>query len=428
MRPFTPQSLALFAYFALIAIALVSAESSSSLENTPSNGCPASLEPITCPEGETANYIPQNSLECAHYECMSDSSNSNDSNNSGNNSGNNNNVVLAAVLGSIIPLAAIGAGVFFFLHWRKKNKRASDAQHGDAKYMADYNSLDDNAFGGNGMHMADAYSSTYSISKWRDSALQIPETPGSHASIPIIFSAEYSMDQLNGSGSSNGGGPASAVNRETRLYNTNTSSEDTRKWAAPNVVNVKQKPQLVVLGGGAASSSSLASALEIDTSNLRSEQVHGESSSSRVADNEDSASPATPLSPETPESLASVAKISAPATIQLPRIVQIGNPQATRAVEADVGQQAQPPGSPLRSVANGWDSESEFSDSGDSDAESFSPAADASRPVSQTTARQTTKPALGADLPFENDSKDSLSKDILSATNGIRAGHESSKP
>ncbi|KAJ1907991.1 hypothetical protein LPJ81_000395 [Coemansia sp. IMI 209127] len=373
-------------------IVLVNAaeSSSSSLENTPSNGCPAGLTPITCPAGESANYIPLNSLECAHYECVSDSSNSSSSSNNGG-GGTNNNVVLAAVLGSIIPVAAICAGVFFFLHWRKKSKRSAEAQHDDAKYMPDYNSLNDNAFGGNGMHMADAYSSTYSISKWRDSELQDPNNLDSHASIPIIFSADYSMDQLNSSN------PASAANRETRLYNTNASAEDARKWAAPNVVNVKQKPQLVVLGsGGAASSSSVTSALEIDTANIHSDEVHGGSS----------ASSATPLSPDTPESLASVAKESAPATTQMPRIVQIGNPQAIRAVEADAGQQTQPPpGSPLRAVANGWDSESEFSDSGDSDAESFSP----------------------ADLPFENDNGDSFSNAVLSATDGIRTEHESAK-
>ncbi|KAJ2613423.1 hypothetical protein EV177_002539 [Coemansia sp. RSA 1804] len=387
MRSFTPHSLALLAYLVLISAvllcrpSLVRAESTTSLENTPSNGCPAGLVSITCPDGETSYYIPQNSLECAHYECRSSSS-SEDGSDSSNGGSKSNSVVLGAVLGSIIPVVAIGAGVFFFLHWRRKSKRSSDAQHGDAKFMPDYNSLDDNAFGGHGMHMPDAYSSTYSISKWRDSALQIPDTPGSHASIPIIFSAEYSMDQLNGSR------PTSATNRETRLYDTNASTEDAPKWATPNVVNVKQKPQLVVLGNGGASSSAPSSALEIDTVNIRKGQADGEGLGS--------SSPGTPLSPDTPESLASISKASAPATIQMPRIVQIGNPQATRAVEADVGHQAQPPpGSPLRAVANGWDSESELSDSDDSDAESFAPAAETGRPATaQTAAHQNAQPVL----------------------------------
>ncbi|KAJ2845329.1 hypothetical protein GGI22_006593, partial [Coemansia erecta] len=128
-------------------------------------------------------------------------------------------------------------------------------------------------------------------------------------------------------------------------------------------------------------------------------------------------------------SLTSVTKAPAPATTQKPRIVQIGNPQAIRVVEADTGQQGQlPPGSPLRSVANGWDSNSEFSDSGDSDAESFSPAADANRPMSQAaTAHQTGKPELGANLPFGNDNTDSFSNVVLSATNGIETEHGSAK-
>ncbi|KAJ2537770.1 hypothetical protein EV175_006622, partial [Coemansia sp. RSA 1933] len=287
--------------------------------------------------------------------------------------------------------------------------------HSDAKYMTDYNSLEDNAFGGNGMHIPDAYSSTYSISKWRDS--EHPDNLGSHASIPIIFSAEYSIDQINGSSSSSG-----AAYRETRLYNADASAEDSRKWASPNVVNVKQKPRLVVLGGS-ASASSMSAALEIDTANIHSNAAHD-------AMGGGSASTGTPTSPETPESMAIAAKASAATTTQMPRIVQIGNPQAARAVEADVGSQT--PGSPLRSVANGWDSESEFSDSdGGSDGESFSPAADANRPVSQATTHHTARPALGTELQLEGDTTTgSFFNEVLSATDSIKLDRDgpSSKP
>ncbi|KAJ1987718.1 hypothetical protein GGI25_003949 [Coemansia spiralis] len=283
--------------------------------------------------------------------------------------------------------------------------------------MSRYDSLDGNAFGGGDLHMSDAYSSTYSVSKWRDSALQIPGSPGSHASIPIIFSAEYSLDQLN----SNGAGPS--INRETRLYNATAASDETQQWATPNVVNIKQKPQLVVLG---ATSPSTSVPLEINTTNIRDKQPESETNAG-VASASDEESPATPLSPETPVSMTSITKASAPAKTQMPRIVQIGNPQATRALEATTQQPQLAPGSPLRAMTHGWDSESDLSDSGESEAESFAPATGTSRPESQVDNKNITRLTLGAGLPFGGDGEDSFSKEVLGATGSIGLGNENTK-
>ncbi|KAJ1891284.1 hypothetical protein LPJ66_007010 [Kickxella alabastrina] len=300
------------------------------------DSCPSS-DPtqFPCEAGLSSYYIPQSSLECAHFICQVDSNTvqviTTDSETTQKKS-----VALPAVLGTIIPVGIIGAGVLFFLLRRRhKKQRAMDAQHEDARYMSSYNNLIDDS-SANGARSNRAYSSTYSVSKWRDSAMRAPETPGSHASIPIIFSAEYNGDQALGY-------------RETKLYNTGAQTHETGQWASPNVVNLKQKPQLVVLGGNATTFT--GTGLGVDTTNVQVLPPGGQNSSTQIT-------PDTPLTPEAPFASA-VSDMATPVTPQMPSVAQVNRLQGNRAIESVQNQDQPAPGSPLRVLDNGWDSDAD---------------------------------------------------------------------
>ncbi|KAJ1647801.1 hypothetical protein LPJ64_000835 [Coemansia asiatica] len=316
--------------------------------NNVSDGCPNEPESVTCDAGQTAQYIAQNSVQCAHYICKS---NSNSSNNQDSNGSSKKSVLLPAVLGSVIPLAAIAAGIVFFLHRRHRKQRSMDAQHEGAKYMSSYNNLEDDGYA-NGPMSPSLYSSTYSASKWRDSAMRDTEITDSHASIPIIFSSDQGGDQPYGARETKlfNGGETPAY-RETKLYNHSAQTEESRQWAAPNVVNLKQKPQLVVLNGSAASP-----ALKVDNNKTR-ELSSNDSSCSN------SESPATPLTPETPFESA-FSEVATPVSTQKPRIVQVGRPQVVRNMEVGQSPDTLISGSPLRVATRNWGSGSEESSEG----------------------------------------------------------------
>ncbi|KAJ1764525.1 hypothetical protein IW139_005867 [Coemansia sp. RSA 353] len=290
--------------------------------STNAEGCPTEPTPITCDDGQKSNYIPQTSTQCAHYSCPAAQADNSDANSG---SSKAKSVVLPAVLGTLIPLVAIGVGVYLILHYRRRSRRAAEAKHQDAKYMASYNNLDEGS-----VRSPDVFSSTYSATKWRDSVFN----DGSRASIPIIYAEDSRETKLYGA-------EESAAYRETRLYNTSEAPK------ATIVPQVPQMPQMVVLGASGPPS------LAIDTVGLR-------------------ATANDTLSPETPDS-PGITQLSSPVTTQLPRIVQVGKPQIIRTLAED-----QPaPGSPLRVADNGWGSDAD-SDIGDSFAKDVMQAIDKS--------------------------------------------------
>ncbi|KAJ2656065.1 hypothetical protein IW148_005782 [Coemansia sp. RSA 1199] len=290
--------------------------------STNAEGCPTEPTPVTCDDGQRPNYIPQTSTQCAHYLCPAPQADNSDANSSTSKA---KSVVLPAVLGTLVPLIAIGVGVYLILHYRRRSRRAAEAQHQDAKYMASYNNLDEGS-----VRSPDVFSSTYSATKWRDSVFN----DGSRASIPIIYSEDSRETKLYGA-------EESKAYRETRLYNTSEAPK------AAIVPQVPQMPQMVVLGASGPPS------LVIDTAGLR-------------------ATASDALSPETPDS-PGITQLSSPVTTQLPRIVQVGKPQVIRTLAED-----QPaPGSPLRVADNGWGSDAD-SDIGDSFAKDVMQAIDKS--------------------------------------------------
>ncbi|KAJ2024805.1 hypothetical protein GGI06_000839 [Coemansia sp. S85] len=363
-----------------------SAAPSASIDN-PRDGCSSEPKPIACSSGQTSYYVPQSSVACAHYICITrpaDGGNSDDPSTKSTKS-----VVLPAVLGSVLSAIAIGFGILYYIIRRNRASRAVDAQHQDAKYMSGYNNLGDDSFGANPMSPG-AYSSTYSVSKWCDSAFPTPGGPHSHTSIPIIFSQENSAEFMHGSRETKlYNGALEPAFRETRLYPATAPTDEARQWAAPNVVNVKQKPQLVVLDN---SMSSLASGdgLEVSAANIRSSQSTssdsgsgtgsdtGSDSGSDTCSDTDSdvesdsgsasplgpGSPTTPLTPDTPD-VSKITQALTPMTTQMPRIVQVGHPLMIRSLEPSQ-KQAQPSlSSPLHVQSNGWDSESDSDDDGE---------------------------------------------------------------
>ncbi|KAJ2800872.1 hypothetical protein H4R20_003900 [Coemansia guatemalensis] len=408
-------------------------DSSSSSIGNPQNGCPADgPKPITCKDGQDAVYVSQTSVQCAHYMCppAKDQSDSNDDSDS---SSKTKSVIIPAVLGTVIPLVAIAAGVFFYLHRRNRNRQSTDGHHQDAKYMSGYNNLDENAFGGY-MRSPDGLSSGYSVSKWRDSAAQDANASGSRASIPIIFSAEYSgrPSAENSRETKLYNEDEAAPYRETRLYSGAASAEDVRKWAAPSVVNLNQMPQtpqmpqmpqMVVLNqsNGESRPGTAASRLEIDTAGARG--VLGAGANRTSNDSGINADPSgnlqTPGSGDSP----GVTEITTSIATEMPRIVQVGKTQATRAVETGAGQEQAAPGSPLRVSNNGWDSDSDYdSDSSngeDSNALNSKKSTDhGTSDVPQLHGEQHTKEmGNGSQLQFETTPDDSFSKDVLAATN-----------
>ncbi|KAJ2848264.1 hypothetical protein IWW36_003405 [Coemansia brasiliensis] len=326
--------------------------------------------PITCEDGQDPKYIPQSSVQCAHYVCPPAKPDNSNENNTGNSS--SKSVVLPAVLGTIIPLVIIGVGVFLFLHYRRRNRRSVEAQHKDAKYMSSYNHLEEGAL------------SPYSVSKWHDPMAAEVDTSNSRASIPIIFSADMSQRPSEDNRETKlFGTEEGAAYRETRLYN-GVASEEARKWAAPNVVNLPQMPQKVNIQQ-AGSLQAGAPELAIDTTNVRIPHVT----------EMDAESPETPESPE-------VTQISSPITTQ-PRIVQVAKPQIIRTIGLESASEQASPGSPLRVADNGWDSDSDESD------------AEAARD-SGVTGR---KSPSNNPLPLETSQEGSFSKEVLQAAESV---------
>ncbi|KAJ2742918.1 hypothetical protein GGI20_004138 [Coemansia sp. BCRC 34301] len=327
---------------------------------SPQNGCPHDPPLIACPSGQTSYYVAQSSVECAHYICTTRPGGGGGGDDDGASS--KKSVVLPAVLGSVLSAIAIGFGVFYYIIRRKRTGRAEEAQHQDAKYMSGYNNLGDDSFGTN-PRSPGAYSSTYSVSKWRDSVFPAPGSPRSHSSIPIIFSQENSAEFTQGTRETKlYTGAHEPVFRETRLYPATAPTDEARQWASPNVVNVKQKPQLVVLDNSLSSVAS-GSGLGVNTANSR--DLH--SASSDTSSDTDSAShsgpnsPATPITPDTPD-VPNIAQASTPMTTQMPRIVQVGRPQMIRALESSQKLEPALLNSPLRVETNGWDSDSDSDD------------------------------------------------------------------
>ncbi|KAJ2809661.1 hypothetical protein H4S07_003129, partial [Coemansia furcata] len=244
--------LAALLLFVLSVVAAPAAATTASIDG-PQNGCSSDPPPlIACPSGQTSYYVSQNSVQCAHYICITRPGDGG-SNSDGPDTSSTKSVVLPAVLGSVLSAIAIGFGLLYYIIRRNKTGRAVDAQHQDAKYMSGYNNLGDDSFGAN-PRSPGAYSSTYSVSKWCETAFPTPGSPHTHASIPIIFSQENSAEFMHGSRETKlYNGAHEPVFRETRLYPTTAPTEDARQWASPNVVNVKQKPQLVVLDNSMSS-------------------------------------------------------------------------------------------------------------------------------------------------------------------------------
>ncbi|KAJ2669306.1 hypothetical protein IWW42_004689 [Coemansia sp. RSA 1085] len=349
------------AFIILPSVHLAVAASVASKSST--DECPEP-SPITCEDGQKPNYIPQSSVQCAHYVCPSAKPDNSDGNNSSDSS--SKSVVLPAILGTIVPLVIIGVGVFLFLHYRRRNRRSIEAQHKDAKYMSSYNHLEEGAL------------SPYSVSKWHESTEA--DTSNSRASIPIIFSADMSQRPSEDNRETKlFGTEEGAAYRETRLYN-GAASEEARKWAAPNVVNLPQMPQLLNVQKDGLQAD--APKLAIDTANVRAPKV----------------TEIEAESPETPES-PGITQITSPVTTQ-PRIVQVAKPQVIRTIGLESTEQNSP-GSPLR-VANGWDS-----DSDESDAESIRDSGVTGQRLSSNS------------LPLEIPQDESFSKDVLQAAKSI---------
>ncbi|KAJ2452698.1 hypothetical protein EV183_002758 [Coemansia sp. RSA 2336] len=336
------------------------AVAASAASKSTTDACPEP-SPIACEDGQNPNYIPQSSVQCAHYVCPPAKPDNGDGDNSGDSS--SKSVVLPAVLGTIVPLAIIGVVVFLFLHYRRRNRRSIEAQHKDAKYMSSYNHLEEGAL------------SPYSVSKWHESA--DADTSNSRASIPIIFSADMSQRPSEDNRETKlFGSEEGAAYRETRLYN-GAASEEARKWAAPNVVNLPQVPQVPQVPQAGAPG------LAIDTASVRAPKVT----------EMDAESPETPESP-------GITQITSPVTTQ-PRIVQVAKPQVIRTIGSEAAEQNSP-GSPLRVANNGWDSDSDESD------------AESTRDSGVTGHDPPSNP-----LPLELPQDESFSKDVLQAATSI---------
>ncbi|KAJ2616118.1 hypothetical protein H4S08_000931 [Coemansia sp. RSA 1365] len=418
-------------------------DSSSSIGN-PQNGCPADgPKPITCKDGQDSVYVSQTSVQCAHYMCPPAKSESDDNEDSDSNS-KTRSVIIPAVLGTVIPLVVIATGIFFYLHRRNRSRESMDGHHHDSKYLSGYNNLDENAFGGY-MRSPDNLSSGYSISKWRDSAAQDVHTSGSQASIPIIFSAEFSArpSDDNNRETKLFNEDEAAQYRETRLFSSTASAEDVRKWAAPSVVNlnqmsqtpqVPQMPQMVVLNhpNGESRPTTATSHLEIDTAGARNLVAEGtnRTSSDSGINADPSANSQTPGSGDSPI----VTEITASVATEMPRIVQVGKTQATRAVEPGNNQEQAVPGSPLRVSNNGWDSDSDYDSDSSSDKDSDvlnskqtidrglldNPQIHGERPLKELE--------NSSQLQFETTPDDSFSKDVLAATNIFSEDSQPRKP
>ncbi|KAJ2049711.1 hypothetical protein IW146_001140 [Coemansia sp. RSA 922] len=349
----------------VLSVSAAPAAAATSSIGDPQDGCSPDPPLVACPSGQTSYYVAQTSLKCAHYICSTrPPGGGGGGDDDGSDTSSKKSVVLPAVLGSVLSAIAIGFGILYYIIRRNRTGRAVDAQHQDAKYMSGYNNLGDDSFG-TSPRSPGAYSSTYSVSKWRDSAFQTPGSPHAHTSVPVIFSQENSAEFMHGSRETKlYNGAHEPVFRETRLYPVTAPTDDARQWAAPNVVNVKQKPQLVVLDNSISSSVS-GGGLEVNTANIRaSRSTNGDIGSDTDSDtdsdsvsNFDPNSPATPLTPDTPD-VSNISQASTLMTTQMPRIVQVGRPLMIRALESS--QKLEPPSfsSPLRVESNGWDSDS----------------------------------------------------------------------
>ncbi|KAJ1933220.1 hypothetical protein GGF37_006799 [Kickxella alabastrina] len=231
--------------------------------------------------------------------------------------------------------------------------------------------------------------------------MRAPETPGSHASIPIIFSAEYNGDQALGY-------------RETKLYNTGTQANETGQWASPNVVNLKQKPQLVVLGGNA---SFTGTDLGADTTNVQVLRPGGQNSNTQIT-------PDTPLTPETPFASA-VSDMAMPVTSQMSGVVQANRLQGNRAIESVQNQDQSAPGSPLRVLDNGWDSDA---DGPEYYSESEGSGSDAEESDSESEESDSDSEESGSDSEESgSDSEESGSDSEESGSEAEESGSESSE-
>ncbi|KAJ2082763.1 hypothetical protein H4R24_001360 [Coemansia sp. RSA 988] len=399
---------------------------SSSIGN-PQNGCPADgPTPITCKDGQDSVYVSQTSLQCAHYLCPPSKDKTNNDEDA-DSSTTTRSVIIPAVLGTVIPLAAIVAGIFFYLHRRNRNRQSIDGNHQESKYMSGYNNLDENAFGGY-MRSPDGHSSGYSVTKWRDSALQEANASDSRASIPIIFSAEYSgrPSADNSRETKLYNEDEAAPYRETRLYSGAASAEDVPKWAAPSVVNLNQMPQtpqMVVLNrpNGESRPETAASRLEIDTAGARGVLSAGTNRASK--DSGINADPSdnlqTPGSGDSP----GVTEITTSVGTEMPRIVQVVKSQATRAVDSEISQEQPVPNSPLRVSNNGWDSDSDYDSdsSSDNNSNALNSKQSMDRRLSDLPQIHNELPAKNvgnsSQLQFETTLDDSFSKDVLAATN-----------
>ncbi|PIA18456.1 hypothetical protein COEREDRAFT_13994 [Coemansia reversa NRRL 1564] len=418
-------------------------DDSSSIGN-PQNGCPADgPKPITCEDGQDSVYVSQTSVQCAHYMCPPAKDKSDD-NEDGDSDSKTRSVIIPAVLGTVIPLVVIATGIFFYFHRRNRNRESMDRHYHDSKYLSGYSNLDENAFGGY-MRSPNDLSSGYSISKWRDSAAQDAHTSGSQASIPIIFSAEYSARPSadNSRETKLFNEDEAAQYRETRLFSGTASAEDVRKWAAPSVVNLNQMPQtpqtpqmpqMVILNhpNGESRPTTATSHLEIDTAGARDPLAAGanRTSSDSGINADPSANLQTPGSGDSPV----VTEITTTAATEMPRIVQVGKTQATRAVEPENNQEQAVPGSPLRVSNNGWDSDSDYDSDNSSgkDSDVLNSKQTMDRGLLDNPQIHSKQPLKdlesSSQLQFETTPDDSFSKDVLAATNIFSEDGQPRKP
>ncbi|KAJ2764753.1 hypothetical protein IWQ56_004368 [Coemansia nantahalensis] len=313
---------------------------------SPDEGCPAAgPQPITCDDGQDSVYIPETTRQCAHYACPPPKGSG--AANGGGSGSAPKSVVLPAVLGSVIPALLIAAGAAFFVHRRRAKRRSLEAHHQDAKYMSSYNNLEENAFGGT-MQPPGVFASQRAVSEWAE---QDPQDHGdytqSRASIPIIFSADFSARP---SGENRDtqlfAGSDSPAFRETRLYNTAAPDEGAAHWGAPNVVNVAQTlqmPQIVHLASAATSRPATADA---------------GAASAQDAAVENSTTGSLPLGNR---GASGVSTVRTSVVSQMPRIIQISRPESGHSAGARSSQNG--PAShetPLSAAQASWESDSEF--------------------------------------------------------------------
>ncbi|KAJ1963809.1 hypothetical protein GGI12_001824 [Dipsacomyces acuminosporus] len=387
--------------------------------------CPDDPKLITCPNGQSPIYIPQNTEQCAHFTCSDSGATSAtpSSSSSGKGASKGVTVVLPAVLGTLFLLLFMGVGVFFYMRRKRSSSSASSSnRHSgshlrDSKHLSAYNNMTEisRAYLPSQVSYAasqSGYTTSEEPSHWRSSlstapraSSQLRDSVSNHASVPIYFSDNYEPRSSS-----------PLANRETQLFNTGAisrqqlrtagSARESQRWPVSGVVDVKSritKPQLVVLNQGQISDEHLDSSasqpatdphtsLNINIANVRVLQP-----------DLDTASPNSPGLPEDNPQSPGITSVTAPLTSQMPRLVQIGV-------------------SPLRLDSTGSVARPATTDTIASGL--------MSKPVSRT-GRESARLSIGAEQLCEPNAEDSFAQNVFQATQNLRLGdylHDSSVP